>query len=54
MEVDGGGWGRRACLKESQDLPGGHEVVDVDVLDERLQLRALLDLGLAHRLGYLS
>lgn len=43
---------RRACLK-SQDLPGGHDVVDVDVLEERLQLRALLDLVLAHGLRHL-
>lgn len=28
-------------------------MVDVDVLDERLQLRALLDLFLAHRFGHL-
>lgn len=42
----------RVSLK-SLDLPGRHHVVDVDVLDEGLQLRALLDLVLAHRLGHL-
>lgn len=40
-------------MPRSQDLPGGHDVVDVDVLDEGFHLRALLDLLLRHRLRHL-
>lgn len=49
-EGEGREWVR---VPKSQDLPGRHDVVDVDVLDERFHLRALLDLLLRHRLCHL-
>lgn len=53
-EEGGGERDAGARARKSQDLPGGHDVVDVDVLDEGLQLRALFDLVLAHFLRHLK
>ena len=52
--LHGGGGDGGAELNVAHGVAGGHDVVVVDVLEERLDLGALDDLLLGHALGHLE